>query len=208
MRIRVISDCQPANNELQRIDCSSNSAYETFALACPCSVPWPFLSACEDEPPVHPTRHPSRYPRRRRAEYPPQPQPYENGPTPPPTETREAPPRKPAAHRSGETNQRRHPLRHSRSEQAWLCHQPVRAQSRLRGRPRVSSWNRSQGSVHEQDLPCSLIAALGLRRARKSRFGCSVAQTACVAALDKPADYPMLSVARGPSAVSAMLEPN
>ena len=49
------------------------------------------LSACEDEPPVRPNRqHPSRYPPPQ-TEYPPPPQPYENGPTPPPTETVEAP---------------------------------------------------------------------------------------------------------------------
>ena len=51
------------------------------------------LSACEDEPPVHPNkRHPSRYPTPPpTSEYPPPPQPYQNGPTPPPTENVEAP---------------------------------------------------------------------------------------------------------------------
>lgn len=54
------------------------------------------LSACEDEPPVRPTRpHPSRYPPQ--GEYPPPPQPYENGPTPPTTETAETTPSQPAA---------------------------------------------------------------------------------------------------------------
>jgi hypothetical protein len=52
-----------------------------------------FLSACEDEPPVRPTRRqPSRYSTPPpQSEYPPQPQPYQNGPTPPPNETVEAP---------------------------------------------------------------------------------------------------------------------
>jgi hypothetical protein len=52
-----------------------------------------FLSACEDEPPVRSTRrHPSRYPTPPpQSEYPPQPQPYQNGPTPPPNENVEAP---------------------------------------------------------------------------------------------------------------------
>jgi len=54
-----------------------------------------FLSACEDEPPVRSTRrHPSRYPAATPppTEYPPQPQPFPNGPTPPPTDVVEAPP--------------------------------------------------------------------------------------------------------------------
>lgn len=52
-----------------------------------------FVAACEDEPPVRPTRHPSRYPANQpQGEYPPQPQPYQNGPTPPPNENVEAPP--------------------------------------------------------------------------------------------------------------------
>ena len=55
-----------------------------------------FLAACEDEPPVRSSRHPSRYPPPQ-ADYPPQPQPYENGPPPPPPETVEAPPSQPAA---------------------------------------------------------------------------------------------------------------
>ena len=57
-----------------------------------------FLSACEDEPPVRSTRrHPSRYSTPPpQSEYPPQPQPFENGPTPPPSEDVAAPPQ-PAA---------------------------------------------------------------------------------------------------------------
>ena len=54
-----------------------------------------FLSACEDEPPVRSTRrHPSRYPAATPppTEYPPQPQPFPNGPTPPPTDVVEVPP--------------------------------------------------------------------------------------------------------------------
>jgi hypothetical protein len=50
-----------------------------------------FLSACEDEPPIRSTRHPSRYPPQPQGEFPPPPQPYENGPTPPPNENVEAP---------------------------------------------------------------------------------------------------------------------
>lgn len=50
-----------------------------------------FLAACEDEPPIRNSRHPSRYPPTQ-AEYPPPPQPYENGPPPPAPETVEAPP--------------------------------------------------------------------------------------------------------------------
>ena len=42
------------------------------------------LTACEDEPPVRPTRHPSRYPAATPSPYPPQ-QPYDaNNPGPPP----------------------------------------------------------------------------------------------------------------------------
>lgn len=51
-----------------------------------------FLAACEDEPPIRSTRpHPSRY-GPPQGEYPPPPQPYENGPPPPAPETVEAPP--------------------------------------------------------------------------------------------------------------------
>ena len=44
-----------------------------------------FLTACEDEPPVRPTRHPSRYPAATPSPYPPPQQPYDaNNPGPPP----------------------------------------------------------------------------------------------------------------------------
>jgi hypothetical protein len=47
-----------------------------------------FLSACEDEPPVRPTRHPSKYPPTTPSQYPPQQQPYDpNAGPPPPTTT-------------------------------------------------------------------------------------------------------------------------
>lgn len=52
------------------------------------------FAACEDEPPVRPTRHPSRY-SSNPTENPPV-QPYENGPTPPQTDAEEAPPQQPA----------------------------------------------------------------------------------------------------------------
>src|SRR3981081_1954390 len=43
------------------------------------------LTACEDEPPVRPTRHPSRYPAATPSPYPPPQQPYDaNNPGPPP----------------------------------------------------------------------------------------------------------------------------
>src|SRR5438046_9380820 len=43
------------------------------------------LTACEDEPPVRPTRHPSRYPAATPSPYPPPQQPYgpDAGPPPP-----------------------------------------------------------------------------------------------------------------------------
>jgi hypothetical protein len=60
-----------------------------------------FLSSCEDEPPVRPTRHRnSQYPNAPQSQYPPQPQPYNpNGPPPGPPETApvEPPPQQPAA---------------------------------------------------------------------------------------------------------------
>src|SRR5436190_18112287 len=45
------------------------------------------LTACEDEPPVKPTRHPSRYPAATPSPYPPPPNPYDPNaaPTPPVT---------------------------------------------------------------------------------------------------------------------------
>ena len=44
-----------------------------------------FLTACEDEPPVRPTKHPSRYPAATPSPYPPPQQPYDaNNPGPPP----------------------------------------------------------------------------------------------------------------------------
>jgi hypothetical protein len=56
-----------------------------------------FLSSCEDEPPVRPTRHRvSKYPNAPQSEYPPQPQPYETPPGPPETVPPEPPPQ-PAA---------------------------------------------------------------------------------------------------------------
>ena len=58
------------------------------------------LTACEDEPPVRPSRHPSRYPAATPSAYPPQPQPYDNtnaGPPPPVTNTPEPAPQPTAA---------------------------------------------------------------------------------------------------------------
>jgi hypothetical protein len=47
-----------------------------------------FLSACEDEPPVRPTRHPSKYPPTTPSQYPPTQQPFDpNAGPPPPTTT-------------------------------------------------------------------------------------------------------------------------
>jgi hypothetical protein len=88
--IRVISDCQPLNNELQRIDCRRN---QLMKLSLSLVLLGAFIfSACEDEPPVRSTRHPSRYSALPpQAEYPPPPQPYQNGPTPPSNENVEAP---------------------------------------------------------------------------------------------------------------------
>jgi hypothetical protein len=57
------------------------------------------LTACEDEPPVRPTRHPSRYPSATPSPYPPQ-QPYDAnnpGPPPPTTNTPEPAPQPTAA---------------------------------------------------------------------------------------------------------------
>jgi hypothetical protein len=57
------------------------------------------FTACEDEPPVRPTRHPSRYPSATPSPYPPQ-QPYDNpnaGPPPPVSNTPEATPQPTAA---------------------------------------------------------------------------------------------------------------
>ena len=57
-----------------------------------------FLSACEDEPPIRSTRHPSRYPPAPpQGEYPPQPQPYQNGPPPPPPNENVEAPSQPAS---------------------------------------------------------------------------------------------------------------
>ena len=58
------------------------------------------LTACEDEPPVRPSRHPSRYPAATPSAYPPQPQPYDStnaGPPPPVTNTPEPAPQPTAA---------------------------------------------------------------------------------------------------------------
>ena len=89
--IRVISDCQPANNELQRMDFRRTQLMK-LSLSLALVGTMAFLSACEDEPPVRSTRHPSRYPTPPpQSEYPPPPQPYQNGPTPPPNENVEAP---------------------------------------------------------------------------------------------------------------------
>ena len=58
------------------------------------------LTACEDEPPVRPTRHPSRYPNATPAPYPPTQQPYDPNAGPPPPVTNappEAPPPQPTA---------------------------------------------------------------------------------------------------------------
>jgi len=90
--IRLISDCQPANNELQRIPYRRN---QLMKLSLSLLFLGAFLfSACEDEPPVRSTRHhPSKYPTPpSQSEYPPPPQPYANGPTPPSNENAEAPP--------------------------------------------------------------------------------------------------------------------
>jgi hypothetical protein len=52
------------------------------------------LTACEDEPPVRPTRHPSKYPPTTApSQYPPPQQPYDpNNPGPPPPVTNNPPP--------------------------------------------------------------------------------------------------------------------
>src|SRR6266513_51867 len=56
------------------------------------------LTACEDEPPVRPTRHPSRYPSATPSPYPPPQQPYDNaGPPPPVTNTPPEPAPQPTA---------------------------------------------------------------------------------------------------------------
>jgi hypothetical protein len=89
--IRAICDCQPANNELQRIGSRRNKLMK-LSLSLALVGAMVFLSACEEEPPVRSTRHPSRYSAPPpQSEYPPQPQPYQNGPTPPPNENVEAP---------------------------------------------------------------------------------------------------------------------
>ena len=82
--IRVISDCQPANNELQRIRFRRTQLMKlSRSLALLGTMV--LLSACEDEPPIRSTRsRPSHYPPPQ-SEMPP-PQPYENGPPPPPNE--------------------------------------------------------------------------------------------------------------------------
>lgn len=47
-----------------------------------------FLSACEDEPPIRPTRPPAKYPPTTApSQYPPPPQPYDPNAGPPPPET-------------------------------------------------------------------------------------------------------------------------
>jgi hypothetical protein len=47
-----------------------------------------FLSACEDEPPIHTTRKgPAKYPPATPSQYPPPPQPYDPNAGPPPPET-------------------------------------------------------------------------------------------------------------------------
>lgn len=58
-----------------------------------------FLSACEDEPPVHSTRRPpAKYPPSSPSQYPPPPQPYDpNAGPPPPESTVQEPPPQPAA---------------------------------------------------------------------------------------------------------------
>src|SRR3977135_4668123 len=58
-----------------------------------------FLTACEDEPPVRPTRHPSRYPAATPSPYPPPQQPYDPnaGPPPPVSNTPEPAPQPTAA---------------------------------------------------------------------------------------------------------------
>jgi hypothetical protein len=51
------------------------------------------LTACEDEPPVRPTRHPSKYPPTTPSQYPPPQQPYDpNNPGPTPPVTNNVPP--------------------------------------------------------------------------------------------------------------------
>lgn len=49
------------------------------------------LTACEDEPPVRPTRHPSRYPAATPSPYPPPQQPYDPNAGPPPPVTNPPP---------------------------------------------------------------------------------------------------------------------
>jgi hypothetical protein len=84
--IRLISDCQPPNNELQRIRGNQPMKLSLSLVLLGAFV----LAACDDEPPVRSSRHPSRY-SNNPTENPPV-QPYENGPTPPPSDTVEAPP--------------------------------------------------------------------------------------------------------------------
>src|ERR1043165_519496 len=54
------------------------------------------LTACEDEPPVRPTRHPSRYPAATPSPYPPPTQPYNDPNAGPPPPTSNNPPPEPA----------------------------------------------------------------------------------------------------------------
>src|SRR6478609_514864 len=55
-----------------------------LSLSLSVLVAFALLTACEDEPPVKPTRHPSRYPAATPSPYPPTNQPYDANAGPPP----------------------------------------------------------------------------------------------------------------------------
>ena len=62
----------------------SSKPFMKLSLAFSLLGAFALLTACEDEPPVRPTRHPSRYPAATPSPYPPPQQPYDQNAGPPP----------------------------------------------------------------------------------------------------------------------------
>jgi hypothetical protein len=73
-------------------------------------------------------------------------------------------------------------VRNPRSEQAWLCHEPLCAEFWLRGCPRFPTWDRGQGSVHAENLPRSLTD----RQGRRATPSANIARIASDAAARRP----------------------
>ena len=65
----------------------SSKPFMKLSLALSLLGAFCLLTACEDEPPVRPTRHPSRYPAATPSPYPPPQQPYDPTAGPPPPTT-------------------------------------------------------------------------------------------------------------------------